>query len=287
VRPDATTDLVARTRRFLRYDADAGNRHRVLAVLAFLDIEPGDRVLDCGTGLGWVLKIISELYECPLFGVDISLTRLDRARRELGARTPLAAADIGHLPFAAATFDKIVLSEVLEHVDGDEAGLREVARVLKPGGVVAITVPSRNYPFWWDPVNKCREFIGLSPIRQGVFGGIWTDHRRLYDRSGLSALVRRADLEVVDIQGLVHHCLPFSHNLVYGIGKPLVESGVLPRADRFRYADRADSILSPLSWALGLVDAIDRRNRGPVPEGRSCVSLAVKARKPHDTPRHA
>jgi len=285
VNADVSSDLVARTRRFLKYDADAGNRHRVLAVLEFLDINAGDRVLDCGTGLGWVLKIIGELYACPLVGVDISLARLDRARRENGARAPVAAAHIGRLPFAAATFDKIVLSEVLEHLDDDETGLRDVARVLKPGGVVAITVPCRHYPFWWDPINSCRESVGLAPIRQGVFGGIWTDHQRLYDRPGLADLVRRTGLELVEVRGLVHHCLPFSHNLIYGIGKPLVESGVLAGADRFRYAQRSDSILSPLSWALRLVDAIDRRNRGPVPEDRSCVSLAVKARKPQATRR--
>jgi hypothetical protein len=93
-------------------------------------------------------------------------------------------------------------------------------------------------------------------------------------------LVRDASLNAEDARGLVHYCLPFSHNLVYGIGKPLVEAGLLPNADRFRYAERSSAPWSPLAWAFGLVDLVDRFNRRAVPEDESAVCVAVKARKP-------
>jgi SAM-dependent methyltransferase len=275
--------LKRRAEAFLKNDADVSSRRRVLTILEYLDVQAGEHVLDCGCGLGWMLKIIGELHECRLFGVEPDPARLDRAAKELGARATLVLGSIGTLPFAADVFDKIVLAEVLEHLVDDVGGLREVARVLKPGGLVAITVPNREYPFWWDPVNRCRERAGLDPIRKGVFGGIWTNHVRLYRKSEIVDLVQRTNLDVEIVRGLVRRCLPFSHNVVYGLGKPLVESGLLPTADRFRYADRSTSPMSPLAWGFALVDFMDRLNPPLVPDGQPSVSIAVKARKPRTT----
>jgi SAM-dependent methyltransferase len=261
-------------------------KHRVRVVLEYMDVQPGDRLLDCGCGYGWFLKVLGELYDCRLVGADVDLRRLEKARREVGGpgRTPrgaaVLAADAGRLPFPDDTFDKIVLSEVLEHLPDDRAALLEVRRVLKPGGVVAITVPNRDYPMLWDPVNWVRERLGLAPIRRGVFGGIWTDHLRLYRRDEIVSLVRDARLVVEDVRGLVHHCLPFSHNLVYGLGKPLVERGLLAGADRFRYADNRGSPWSPLNLARWVLNAIDRLNDPASATAGTTVAIGVKARKP-------
>ncbi len=51
--------------------------------------------------------------------------------------------DALHLPFADATFDRIIAAEVLEHIPDDEAAIAELARVLTPGGRIAVTVPAR------------------------------------------------------------------------------------------------------------------------------------------------
>lgn len=265
--------------RILRNEADPANRRRVETVLEYLDPQPHDVVLDCGCGLGWFLKVISELYDCRLYGIDPDIERLRRAGGEVGGKAALAAGTIASLPFPSNSFDKIVLSEVLEHVIDDAGGLKEARRVLRPGGVMAITVPNRHYPFLWDPVNAVRERFGRPPIRRGMFGGIWTNHLRLYSRSDLVDLVRQTDLAVDDVRSFVHYCIPFAHNLVYGIGKPLVESGVLPGADRFRYADNGGR-LNPLKWALGLVNLIDRLNLGAAPATQSTVCLSIKAIKP-------
>lgn len=265
--------------RLLRNEADPSGRRRIETVLDYLDMQPGERVLDCGCGLGWFLKIAVELYDCRLYGVDADLARLERAAREVGPRGRLVAGTTDELPFPGNTFDKVVLSEVLEHVADDARALAEVRRVLKPGGIVAITVPNRNYPFLWDPINWSREGVGLRPIRRGVLGGIWTNHLRLYDRQGLVDLVGRAHLTVEDARPLVHYCLPFAHNLVYGIGKPLVEAGILPAADRFRYADNSGSRLNPLNWALGVVNLIDRVDVSASPDDWTSVCIGLKARK--------
>src|SRR5688500_7531121 len=102
--------------RMLRNEADMAASRRLRTVLEYLDIQPADRVLDCGCGLGWFLKVIGELHDCALFGTDYDLPRLAVARSEGGSRAPVAGADIFHLPCPDATFDKVVLSEVLEHL---------------------------------------------------------------------------------------------------------------------------------------------------------------------------
>jgi SAM-dependent methyltransferase len=276
VNSDETTRLLDR---MLRNEADMAAKRRVWTVIDYLAIEPGDRVLDCGCGLGWFVKILGALYPSPLYGCDSDVPRLAAAQREIGGRAGLSAADILSLPYPDAAFDKIVLSEVLEHLPDDAGGLAEVRRVLKPGGRVAITVPNHDYPFLWDPVNWVRERVGAKPIRSGFFGGLWTNHERLYTREQIVRLVERADLEVEDVRQFVHYCFPFAHNLVYGLGMRLVQAGLLSEADRFRYDRNTGSPWNPLNLARGLFNAIDRWNDPVSDEGRTTVILSVKARK--------
>ncbi|HEY7863430.1 MAG TPA: class I SAM-dependent methyltransferase [Thermoanaerobaculia bacterium] len=263
----------------LRNEADMAAARRVRTVIEYLQISPQDLVLDCGCGLGWFLKVVEEVAPCRLSGIDSDWPRLRAARRELRPSTGLASGDVTRLPYADATFDKIILSEVLEHLPDDRAGLMEVRRILKPGGLIAITVPNRDYPMLWDPINRGREKLGLAPIRDGFFGGIWTHHVRLYLREELIALVQGADLIVEDVRQFVHHCFPFAHNLVYGLGMRLVQSGLLREEDRFRY-DRAKPVWHPLELARRIFRSIDARNHPVSDEGRSTVILSVKARKP-------
>ncbi len=265
--------------RMLCNEADMAFKRRMKAILEYLDIQDGERVLDCGCGLGFHLMVMGELYQGRLTGLDRDLMRLRKAQHELdGKPIPLTTGDICRLPYASHSFDKILLSEVLEHLPDDKAALKEVLRILKPGGVVAITVPHKNYPFWWDPINKTREFLSLSPIRQGLFGGIWTDHVRLYTPETLQELISGNGLVIEDMRVFTHYCFPFSHNLVYGIGKPLVESGLLAGADRFRYKENSGSWLNPVHLGLRLFNFIDRFNED-LSGKKTFVSISVKARK--------
>lgn len=263
----------------LRNEADMAFKRRVKVILEYLEIRHNDNVLDCGCGLGFHLMLIRELYDCHLAGIDISLGRLTKAKQELaGKDVHLALGDILHLPYKDNSFDKVVLSEVLEHLSDDRAALDEVKRILKPGGVAAITVPNRNFPFLWDPINKTLEFFSADPIKAGLFGGIWTDHLRLYTPSGLTDLVSRSGLILEDLQLFTHYCFPFTHNLVYGIGKPLVESGLLPKADRFRFKDNSRSVLNPINLGIKLFNLIDRLN-SDLSKETTYVSISVKATK--------
>jgi SAM-dependent methyltransferase len=265
--------------RMLRNEADMAAARRVRVVLEYLDVQPGERVLDCGCGLGWMTHVTRELHDCRLAATDYDVPRLTTTRREVAADVSVAASDVLRLPYPDDAFDKVILSEVLEHIVDDSAALREVRRVVKPGGVVAITVPNHDYPFLWDPVNWTRERLGLAPIREGFFGGLWTNHVRLYSRAAIVDLVRSCDLVPETVRQHVHSCFPFAHNLVYGLGMRLVERGIFPDADRFRYEKNASS-LSPIDIGRRIFRAIDRRNDPVSDEGKATVILSVKARKP-------
>jgi 2-polyprenyl-3-methyl-5-hydroxy-6-metoxy-1,4-benzoquinol methylase len=109
-------------------------------------------VLDVGCGEGRHTVEICH-WDCRAVGVDLSRTDLKVAKLLLGYERrdqgiagsgDFMAVDAQHLPFNDNAFDKIVCTEVLEHIPDDKAGIRELVRVLKPGGLIAVSVPN----FW-------------------------------------------------------------------------------------------------------------------------------------------
>ncbi len=166
----------ARLLRLLQNEADMGFKRRVRYLFRALDFQPTDRVLDAGCGRGFFMKYVTELAPCRYFGVDLDFEHLEIALRQNRARgASVARSLIEPLPFADDTFDKIIFSEVLEHLPDDWGGLNEIKRVLKPGGLLFLTVPNHNYPFWWDPINKSLETVfhtHISMARSRAFGRI-------------------------------------------------------------------------------------------------------------------
>lgn len=273
--------------RLVRNEADMAFRRRVRTVFEWLDLQDGDHVLDGGCGRGFYLKFARQVSNCRLTGLDAEYPYLRIAQAELpDGDVTLVNGSLYALPFPANTFDKIIFSEVLEHLEDDIGGLRELARVLKPGGLIAITVPHQNYPFWWDPINKTLETLFDAPIRRGLLAGIWANHVRLYERSQLRRVAEEAGLEVLAERSFTHYSMPFMHNVVYGFGKTVLEAGWLPApmaaaADRHHYQESDDSPLNPVNFGLRVMEFFDRRNVMDEPEGRSTVNLCLKGRKPH------
>jgi len=218
-------------------------------------------------------------------GLDHDLESLSFAQKHLSGHHPgLCLGDVYRLPYEDGFFNKVLLIEMLEHLKDDLGGLREVWRVMKPGGILAASVPCRDYPFLFDPVNRVWEKMTGHPILNGLFAGMWTDHQRLYDREGLLELVRQAGFEVLECEMLTHYCLPFTHNLVYGIGKGLFLRRALPgfvldEVDRFHPGAGNRRALNPMTWLMRGIEWIDQLNRHV--SGKSTfVNISVKARRP-------
>jgi SAM-dependent methyltransferase len=117
-----------------------------------LGLEPGDRLLDLGCGAG------RHAFEALRRGARVVAFDYDEAElKDVAAmasamasseglppeaRSATTRGDATRLPFPDATFDRIIAAEVLEHISDDDAAMRELARVLRPGGTIAVTVPA-------------------------------------------------------------------------------------------------------------------------------------------------
>lgn len=103
------------------------------------------RVLEVGCGQGWLLKLMAEsLPEAELHGLDLRPEVVDYARSLVPSAT-LVVGDGQRLPYDDASFDLVVCSEVLEHVDDPPAVLAEIDRVGR--GVAVLSVP--HEPLFW------------------------------------------------------------------------------------------------------------------------------------------
>lgn len=270
-----------------RNEADMAFKKRVQTIFEWVAPTDDMLILDMPCGRGFYLNMFRYVSKCRLIGAELDWEVIEKARANVGHLPDLMLNNVNiyAMPYPDNTFDAVILSEILEHLDDDVAGLKEVYRVLKPGGVVAITVPNADYPFWWDPINRTLEFLFKRPIRKGPLAGIWANHVRLYMRDELRASVKAAGFTIEEERSFTHYSFPFIHNLVYGLGKPLLESGALPEsmanaANRITFDKNDGSPLNPINLALGILNFFDRPNVLNEPPNRSTVNLAIKGRKP-------
>jgi SAM-dependent methyltransferase len=161
-----------------------------------LGVQPGDKLLDLGCGFG------RHAYEAlrrgaTVVALDAGADEVAQVRATFGAmieagelkegsaRYGSVQGDALHLPFADGTFDRVIASEVLEHIPDDVAAMSELARVLRPGGTMAVTVPRLGPEF----VNWV-----LSDEYHDVPGG----HVRIYRRSVLRERLSSTGLVPMD-----------------------------------------------------------------------------------------
>ena len=104
---------------------------------ARFDVSQQDRILDVGSGAGQILRHLLRRTrtDAQLVAFDLSAQMLRRARKKLkNDRPAFVAGDLMRMPFADESFDCVTCGWVLEHLPDPRPGLREIGRVLKPGG---------------------------------------------------------------------------------------------------------------------------------------------------------
>lgn len=167
-----------------------------------LRLRPRNRLLDIGCGNGRHCAAAYQYEQMRVFGADMAFEDLKQAEQRLhthfkwglhgdGCRA-FNCADVTRLPFADKVFDQVICAEVLEHVPDHRRAVAEIYRVLKAGGILAVSVPRR-----W-PERICWK---LAPD----YGGQLPGHIRIY---------READLrKLIAAQGFVFQGRHFAHAL--------------------------------------------------------------------------
>ena len=160
-----------------------------------LGLRPGEAFLDAGAGFG------RHAYEAARRGARVTaldwaadevetmramfLAMIEQGEIAASSFTGVMRGDATRLPFPDATFDRIVTSEVLEHIQDDVSAIAEFERVLKPGGTLAVTVPT------WYP-EKINWMLSDEYHAPKSPGG----HVRIYSATELKAKLRTAGLRV-------------------------------------------------------------------------------------------
>jgi SAM-dependent methyltransferase len=159
--------------------------------LNVLGLRDGQRALDLGCGAGRHVHAMYYHAQCHVVGLDLGYEDVRQTRDGFGAcpdldpqtqrSFSLTVGDALSLPFPDASFDKVLCSEVLEHIPDYEQAVAEIDRILKPGGTFAVSVPR----FW--PERIC---WALSDDYHNEPGG----HVRIFRESQLKSAVENRGL---------------------------------------------------------------------------------------------
>lgn len=152
-----------------------GRRRVVAAVLDGLALPAAARILDAGCGSG--RNMVDLARRGTVCGVELASSSLDLARRrQVGEVHPGSLEE--PLPFADAAFDLAVALDVLEHVGDDARALRELARVVRPGGRLVLSVP--QYAWLWGEHDELshhhRRYTRPMLVARGAGAG-WSAER--------------------------------------------------------------------------------------------------------------
>lgn len=140
---------------------------RIQKLIKLAEIKATDKVLEVGCGAGHILEKIKT---GKLYGIDISEIQIERARKRLGDLIELKKAPGENIPYEDKFFDKILCSEVIEHVIDPREVLKEISRVLKQEGILSLSIPNE------DVINSTKKFLkktGLFRVLNSTknFGG--------------------------------------------------------------------------------------------------------------------
>lgn len=206
------------------------------------------RIIDCGCGTGHNLTTLLRPHG-RAFGFDLTPDAMRRAR---ASGRPLVRADMEHIPFRSDSFDLATSFDVVQSVPDDRKALREVARVLKPGGHLVLNVTALE-------------------LLRGDHSDVWGELRR-YTPQTAARLIEDAGLEVVRISFLFASLVPLI--LAVRSVQRLLRQFREPHGDSDLTMPPAP-LNAALTWLVSGEAALARRISMPFGS-----SLLVMARKP-------
>jgi SAM-dependent methyltransferase len=223
-----------------------GRRRLFAREIAESGLSRSAKVLDIGTSTGTNLRMLRDIGFVQVSGLDLSPEAIVWcASKGLGY---VEQGDICAMPFADGSFDLVLATDIIEHVDDDARALSEIARVLKPGGVALVTVPA--FTLIWGLQDRVAQ------------------HKRRYRRPQLLARITGAGLGVETAY--------YFNYLLFG---PILAARRLIDLFGVRLKSEADLNSTSTNWLLDKIftfDVMSARRFKP-PFG---VSILAFARKP-------
>ncbi len=264
----------------LKNTGDMCLKRRARLLLSELNPKKTDTILDVGCGDGFYLYLISKLGNYDLVGIDDNASSVEAAKEQVGKKSAkYIVGDLLKMPLQANSINKIVCSEVLEHLDDPVKGLTEMKRVLKRKGQLFVTVPHLHFPFFWDPINWILQNWFKTHIKEGFWAGVWNMHIRLYTVQQLKNEVQKAGFKIEKIECLTHYGLPFNHYLT-NIGFRLRTSkNVSEEVKKSMSKFHPDSKKTWFTYVLEFINKLDKRNNRHFSSQVSTVGIYLRARK--------
>ncbi len=268
-----------RVDQLLSKTADMALNRRARWIIQNINFDKKLKILDVGCGDGFYIHIVSKLgQKIEIIGVDTDDNALRSARKNLPKlkSIKLIKASILRLPLESESFDIVIISEVLEHLDSDLLGLKEVRRVLKRDGMVLISVPNLNFPFLWDPVNFILQNYFGTHIKSGFWAGIWNQHQRLYKKDQLVRILKKTRFKNIETEIQTKYCLPFNHYFI-NLGARFLAKGSTKEKKEFSKFSMNDnfSLSSLVFYPFFLIDKLNKIY-STKHTGVSLVAKAVK-----------
>lgn len=267
---------------------DQALRRRAKYIIENLKLKGNEKVLDAGCGDGYYLKLLLNLYpDLEIYGIDIDTKALDVAYKNLAEelnskKLSITKKSINDLGFEDNFFDAVFSTEVLEHVPNDLDALKEVRRVLKPGGIYIFTVPNYNFPFMWDPLNYTLQNVFGTHIKSGFFAGIWNQHIRLYTIDNLVEKCFSADFLIEKIKSVTYYSLPFNHYILNLGARILHDTNLISKEseyNKFQMKSSKKKSFSLIGIYNMMVNFVDYKNN-KIDASYPSVSLFFKIKKP-------
>jgi ubiquinone/menaquinone biosynthesis C-methylase UbiE len=186
--------------------------------------KPALRGLNLGTGEGDYDRMVAA--HCShLVGCDVNEEDLAHARslNQDVANLHYEVNNALDLTYAEASFDLIVSCEVIEHVGQPAQMVREMYRVLRPGGVVIMTFPSREFPITYDPINRIWQWLRSNKDRENLIsqGAYAFGHDYLIGSMDFKSWAQDAGFEVIEFQGLSRHLVGLAEVYWTGIAQSI------------------------------------------------------------------
>lgn len=191
---------------------------RAIEARQIRSLELGRPILDIGCGDGLFASIA--MPQRPDVGLDLLPDELLRARRR-GSYRQLMRANAERLPFPDGAFATVLSNSALEHVDDIDAVLAEIARVVRPGGRVVITVPTTHYQeaFFWSRVFRAARLTWLARWYEAFVNRIF-HHAHVHTASQWSRKFARAGLDEELCRPYLSDGVIALDDLLYPVGAP-------------------------------------------------------------------